>query len=100
MQGGQAFTEALKDVSKLIPFPFLSQFVEVAIRVLEVCEVCKQFEAIMPPSHQEQEVTTVEKNVKDLEERIYRLTLVAVNAVPVSQNSSVELQSRIQQLHM
>ena len=39
IEGGQAFAEVLESVSGLIPLPFLSEFVGVAIKVLEACEV-------------------------------------------------------------
>ncbi|KAJ7644512.1 hypothetical protein FB45DRAFT_1053254 [Roridomyces roridus] len=82
LQGGHAVAEALESVADVLPVPFLRQFVHVAIKVLEVCE----------------EATIVEKNVKDLQGRIYHLTLVVVNTVPVGANTSVDLQERIKGL--
>ncbi|KAJ7644549.1 hypothetical protein FB45DRAFT_735694 [Roridomyces roridus] len=80
LQGGHAVAEALESVADVLPVPFLKQFVQVAIKVLEV---------LRP------EATVVEKNVKDLQGRIYHLTLVVVNTVPVGANTSVDLQERI-----
>ncbi|KAF7362278.1 hypothetical protein MVEN_00574300 [Mycena venus] len=82
IDGGLAFAEALESVSDLIPIPLLSNFVGVAIKVLEACE----------------EATIIEENVKDLQGRVYNLTLVVIHTVPVSGNTSVELRGRIKQL--
>ncbi|KAJ7644482.1 hypothetical protein FB45DRAFT_1021249 [Roridomyces roridus] len=82
IEGGLAFAEALESVADVLPIPFLTQFVKVAIRVLEACE----------------EATVVESNVKDLQGRIYRLTLVVVNTVPVGARTSEKLEERIKGL--
>ncbi|KAK7048931.1 hypothetical protein R3P38DRAFT_1881997 [Favolaschia claudopus] len=82
ISGGRALAEAIEAVADLVPLPFLSTFVQVAIKVLEVCE----------------EAMAIEENVKDLQARVYSLMLAVVDTVPVNKKTSLELQDKIRKL--
>ncbi|KAF7373195.1 hypothetical protein MSAN_00528100 [Mycena sanguinolenta] len=85
LEGGKALAETLKNVSDLIPLPFLSSFVSVGIRVLEAC----------------QEASAIEENVKDLQERVYGIMLVVVDStVPSDVKPSVELREKIEKFQL
>ncbi|KAJ6476390.1 hypothetical protein C8R45DRAFT_378770 [Mycena sanguinolenta] len=79
--GGKELAKALKNVSDLIPLPFLSSFVNVGIKVLEAC----------------QEASAIEENVTDLQEQVYNLVLVVVNFT-IDEKTCPELCERIQTL--
>ncbi|KAJ7735527.1 hypothetical protein DFH07DRAFT_753828 [Mycena maculata] len=83
VSGGKELAVTLEKLADVIPVPFLSEFVKVAIKVLEACE----------------DVITIEENVKDLQKRIYSLTLTIIANVPVGGGTSEELQGRIKDLH-
>ncbi|KAK7022338.1 hypothetical protein R3P38DRAFT_3195718 [Favolaschia claudopus] len=79
--GGKALAEAIEGVADLVPLPFLSTFVGMAIKVLEACE----------------ETTTIEENIKDLQSRVYNLMLVVVDTA-VNKKTSLDLQDKISKL--
>ncbi|KAJ7843574.1 hypothetical protein B0H13DRAFT_2412537, partial [Mycena leptocephala] len=82
IKGGRVLTSTLQGLSGIIPVPFLSDFLKVAITVLDVCE----------------EAIVIEENVKDLQDRVYTLTLVIIDTVPANGDASTELQGRIKDL--
>ncbi|KAK7048933.1 hypothetical protein R3P38DRAFT_3345884 [Favolaschia claudopus] len=82
ISGGKALAEAIEGVADLVPLPFLSTFVRMAIKVLEACE----------------ETTAIEENLKDLQSRVYNLMLVVVDTVPINKKTSLELQDKISKL--
>ncbi|KAK7029846.1 hypothetical protein R3P38DRAFT_2524387 [Favolaschia claudopus] len=82
VSGGRALADALDGVSDLIPLPFLSAFVNIAIKVLEACE----------------EATAIEEDLMDLQERVYDLMLLVVNTVPVNRRVSIALQDKVRRL--
>ncbi|KAK7013096.1 hypothetical protein R3P38DRAFT_3278317 [Favolaschia claudopus] len=82
VSGGKALAEALDGVSDLIPLPFLSAFVDIAIKVLEACE----------------EATAIEEDLMDLQGRVYDLMLAVVNTVPVNRKASIALQDKVRRL--
>ncbi|KAK7000495.1 hypothetical protein R3P38DRAFT_3617525 [Favolaschia claudopus] len=84
ISGGRALAEAIEGVAYLVPLPFLSAFVRIAINVLEACEV----------------TAVIEENLKDLQSRVYNLMLVVVNTVPVDKKTSLELQDKISKLQV
>ncbi|KAJ7908148.1 hypothetical protein B0H13DRAFT_2193540 [Mycena leptocephala] len=67
----------IKSLSGFIPVPLVGEVAEVAIRVLEMC----------------QEATKIEEDAKDLEDRIYRLSLAIIHAIHGKPQQ--ELQERI-----
>ncbi|KAJ7828419.1 hypothetical protein B0H13DRAFT_1656296 [Mycena leptocephala] len=67
----------IKSLSEFIPVPLVGEVAEVAIRVLEMC----------------QEATKIEEDAKDLEDRIYRLSLAIIHAIHGKPQQ--ELQERI-----
>ncbi|KAJ6457585.1 hypothetical protein C8R45DRAFT_1184200 [Mycena sanguinolenta] len=85
VEGGKELAKALKNVSNLIPLPFLSSFVNVGIQVLEACQAC-----ISEPS-------AIEENVKNLRKRVYDIILVAINST-IDEKPSPELCERIEAL--
>ncbi|KAK7029898.1 hypothetical protein R3P38DRAFT_2775341 [Favolaschia claudopus] len=91
VSGGKALADALNGVSDLIPLPFLSSFVNIAIKVLEACEVLRQ----LPFSI---EATAIEENLMDLQDRVYELMLAVVNTVPVNRKVSIALQDKVRRL--
>ncbi|KAK7022328.1 hypothetical protein R3P38DRAFT_1116689 [Favolaschia claudopus] len=82
ISGGRALAEALEGVADLVPLPFLSAFVKIAIKVLEACE----------------EATAIEENLLDLQGRVYDLMLAVVDTVPVNKKTSLELQDKVRKL--
>ncbi|KAK6977028.1 hypothetical protein R3P38DRAFT_553526 [Favolaschia claudopus] len=82
VSGGRALADAINGVSDLIPLPFLSAFVDIAIKVLEACE----------------EATAIEENLMDLQDRVYELMLAVVNTVPVNRKVSIALQDKVRRL--
>ncbi|KAK7048928.1 hypothetical protein R3P38DRAFT_1881966 [Favolaschia claudopus] len=82
ISGGRALAEAIEGVADLVPLPFLSTFVQVAIKVLEACE----------------EATAIEENVKDLQARVCSLMLAVVDTVPANKKTTLELQDKIRKL--
>ncbi|KAK7000491.1 hypothetical protein R3P38DRAFT_3617506 [Favolaschia claudopus] len=82
ISGGKALAEAIEGVADLVPLPFLSTFVRMAIKVLEACE----------------ETTAIEENLEDLQSRVYNLMLVVVDTVPINKKTSLELQDKISKL--
>ncbi|KAK6991754.1 hypothetical protein R3P38DRAFT_228041 [Favolaschia claudopus] len=84
VSGGKALAEALDSVADLIPLPFLSSFVDIAIKVLEACE----------------EATAIEEDLMDLQGRVYELMLAVVNTVPVNRNASIALQDKVRRLQL
>ncbi|KAK7062371.1 hypothetical protein R3P38DRAFT_3303306 [Favolaschia claudopus] len=86
VSGGKALAEALNSVADLIPLPFLSSFVDIAIKVLEACE--------------RQEATAIEEDLMDLQERVYNLMLAVVNTVPVNRKASIALQDKVRRLQL
>ncbi|KAJ7464324.1 hypothetical protein B0H11DRAFT_1734367 [Mycena galericulata] len=84
VSGGKELAVTLEKLAVVIPVPFLSEFVKVAIKVLEACE----------------DVISIEENVKDLQKRVYTLTLTIIDNVPVGGSASEELQGRIKDLHL
>ncbi|KAF7373194.1 hypothetical protein MSAN_00528000 [Mycena sanguinolenta] len=85
LEGGKALAETLKNVSHLIPLPFLSSFVSVGIKILEAC----------------QKASAIEENVKDIQERVYSIMLVVVNSTMASnERASVELHEQIEKFQL
>ncbi|KAJ7453571.1 hypothetical protein B0H11DRAFT_268980 [Mycena galericulata] len=82
LRGGKALASALKELSCFIPVPLLGEFMNLSIAVIEACE----------------EVTAVEENVKELQDRVYSLTLIIVDKVPVGGQADEDLQGRIKNL--
>ncbi|KAJ7484974.1 hypothetical protein B0H11DRAFT_2231178 [Mycena galericulata] len=82
LRGAKAFASVLKELSCFIPVPLLGEFMNLSIAVIEACE----------------EVTTVEENVKELQDRVYCLTLIIVDKVPIGGQADGDLQSRIKNL--
>jgi hypothetical protein len=98
MSGGKQLAATLKNLADVIPVPFLSEFVEVAVTVIEACKACIQIECIYPQAYGEQDSTAIEESVKDLQERVHQLTLRIVDTVPIVGGVSEELQARIKDL--
>ncbi|KAK7062364.1 hypothetical protein R3P38DRAFT_694975 [Favolaschia claudopus] len=84
VSGGRALAEALDSAADLIPLPFLSAFVDIAIKVLEACE----------------EATAIEEDLMDLQGRVYDLMLAVVNTVPVNRKASIALQDKVRRLQL
>ncbi|KAK6991762.1 hypothetical protein R3P38DRAFT_3227150 [Favolaschia claudopus] len=84
VSGGRALAEALDSAADLIPLPFLSAFVDIAIKVLEACE----------------EATAIEEDLMDLQGRVYDLMLAVVHTVPVNRNASIALQDKVRRLQL
>ncbi|KAJ7453640.1 hypothetical protein B0H11DRAFT_1740983 [Mycena galericulata] len=87
LRGGKALASTLEDLSGFIPVPFLGDFMKVSIAVLEACEASTCLEA-----------TTIEENVKELQDRVYSLTLIIVDKVPVGSSADENLQGSINKL--
>ncbi|KAF9019037.1 hypothetical protein BDP27DRAFT_1308978 [Rhodocollybia butyracea] len=82
LKGGVAAAKILEQVAGIIPVPFLSEFVKVAINVLEVCE----------------KATAIEKEVTQLQDRVLRLALLIMDKV--GKNASSDLQSQVKDLQL
>ncbi|KAJ7447587.1 hypothetical protein B0H11DRAFT_2290152 [Mycena galericulata] len=82
VKGGKALASTLEDLSRFIPVPFLGEFMKVAIAVLQACE----------------DATAIEENVKDLQGRVYNLTLVIIDKVPVGSSADEDLQDWVRNL--
>ncbi|KAJ7603245.1 hypothetical protein DFH06DRAFT_1394169 [Mycena polygramma] len=82
MSAGKSSLNTLKSLSVVIPAPFVSDFLEVAIRVLEACE----------------NATALQEHLQVLQKRVYDLSLAIVNTVPVGSALSTELQYRMNKL--
>ncbi|KAF9060737.1 hypothetical protein BDP27DRAFT_1452565 [Rhodocollybia butyracea] len=80
LKGGEAFAVTLESLLSLIPVPFVSEFVKVAITVLKACE----------------EATAIEEDVEHLQHRVFNLALLIMGKV--GEKPSSELQSRIKDL--
>ncbi|KAJ7457975.1 hypothetical protein B0H11DRAFT_1818070 [Mycena galericulata] len=86
LRGGKALASTLEDLSGFIPVPFLGDFMKVSIAVLEACEASTCL------------ATTIEENVKELQDRVYSLTLIIVDKVPVGSSADENLQGSINKL--
>ncbi|KAJ7136150.1 hypothetical protein C8R44DRAFT_729640 [Mycena epipterygia] len=82
LSGGKQLAATLENLAAIIPVPFISEFVKVAITVIEACE----------------DATAIEENAKRLQKRVYTLTLAIIESVPAGGSSSSELQSKIEGL--
>ncbi|KAJ7458015.1 hypothetical protein B0H11DRAFT_1738030 [Mycena galericulata] len=82
LRGGKALALTLKDLSGVIPVPLLGEFMKLAIGVIEACE----------------EATAVEEKVKQLQQRVYSLTLLMLDKVPVASSANEDLQASIKKL--
>ncbi|KAJ7442541.1 hypothetical protein B0H11DRAFT_493112 [Mycena galericulata] len=82
LKGGKALASTLADLSGFIPVPLLGEFMKVAIAVIDACE----------------EATAVEVKVKDLQDRVYNLTLIIIDKVPVGASADEDLQGNIKTL--
>ncbi|KAF7373222.1 hypothetical protein MSAN_00531000 [Mycena sanguinolenta] len=81
IEGGKELAKALKNVSDLIPLPFLSSFVNVGIQVLEAC----------------QEISAIQENAKNLQKRVYNIMLLVINGT-IHEKPSAELRERVEAL--
>ncbi|KAJ7481576.1 hypothetical protein FB451DRAFT_1030272 [Mycena latifolia] len=79
ISGGKQLAETLDNLASVIPVPFISAFVKVAITVIKACE----------------DATAIEENVKHLQKRVYNLTLTIIDSVPASGSGSEELRNKI-----
>ncbi|KAF7333367.1 hypothetical protein MVEN_02352300 [Mycena venus] len=82
ISGGKQLALTLETLAGLIPIPFLSEFVKVAIEVIETCE----------------DATVIGKNVGGLQDRVHQLTLRIIHTVPIGGHASEDLQARIKDL--
>ncbi|KAJ7810566.1 hypothetical protein B0H13DRAFT_1927276, partial [Mycena leptocephala] len=81
--GAKELASVAQIIAGHVPVPLLEEFVGVAIKVLEACE----------------EVTTIEETVKDLQRRVYFLSVIIVDKVNVRNNVDKDLQARIKDIH-
>ncbi|KAF7333664.1 hypothetical protein MSAN_02409500 [Mycena sanguinolenta] len=83
LEGAKVLAKTLKNVSNLIPIPFLSSLVDVGIKVLEAC----------------QEASATGENVRDLRDRVYGIMLVVVDSTMTSKDkTSVELREKTEKI--
>ncbi|KAJ7105563.1 hypothetical protein C8R44DRAFT_987576 [Mycena epipterygia] len=83
LEAGKTVVETVESLSSLIPVPFLSGLLKLAITVLKACE----------------EATAIGEKVEVLQERACKLTLVIIRDSNPDSNPDAELQSRINDLH-
>ncbi|KAJ6627964.1 hypothetical protein B0H10DRAFT_2210059 [Mycena sp. CBHHK59/15] len=82
LRGGQKLASVVEGLSGVIPVPFLAEFLKGVVVVLKACE----------------DAIAIEENVKDLQKRVYSLSLAIIDTVPVGGGASEELKGRIKSL--
>jgi hypothetical protein len=89
---------ALGSVASVLPVPGLSEFVMVAIKVIEACEAGITFRIHFPGAHVEQTATAIEEGVKAVQRRVHRLMLRIKDAIPAGGSASKDLQTSLKHL--
>ncbi|KAF8208400.1 hypothetical protein K438DRAFT_324546 [Mycena galopus ATCC 62051] len=80
--GTKELLSIAKTIAGVAPVPLLAEFIEVASKVLDACE----------------ETTAVEESVKNLQKRVYSLSVIIVDKVKVRDSVDADLETRIQDL--